>query len=418
MNHCPPDFYAARTRIAFIWTSLLGMPFWAIYALLLFILYKDLHATPFQITVFITLRPLVSIFSIYWSSHVNKRRDRLRSNVIWAGILGHFPFLFLPWIDHPWFIILSSAFYMMLNRGVYPAWMEILKLNLPDGMRQRVVSYGSTFSFVGGGILSLLIGYLMDDHFEIWRWIFPLASLSSMLAACFQYRIPILINTPPSEPSPAHSISLISQVMQPWKDVWNLVRSRPDFSRFQLGYLLGGFGLVIVQPALPTFFIDTLDLSYTELTTAITLCKGVAFALTSSIWAEWLRKVNIYRFCSLVTILAGVFPFLLISAQWNLIWVFVAYLVYGVMQSGSDLSWHLSGPIFAKGEDSSLYSSVNLAVVGIRGCVAPLLGSLLVFWFSPTVVLAVGGAFSLLACWRMHLYHRTYHKDQESVKAV
>lgn len=406
----PTDLQICRTRAAYIWTSILGVPFWAIYALLLFILYKDLHASPFQIATFIILKPLMSIFSIYWSAQVCKRRDRLRANVIWAGLLAPFPFLFFPVIDSPWFIILSSALYMMFVRGVYPAWMEILKLNLPEGMRQSVVSSSTTVSFVGGGVLSLLISYLMDDHGEIWRWIFPLAAAVSISAVFFQSRIVIQPHAMPalSATQPISSKSIFFQVIKPWKRVWDLLYSRPDFRRFHFGYMLGGFGLVIVQPALPVFFIDTLNLSYTELATAITLCKGIAFALTSSTWARWLRNVNIYQFSSFVALLVSIFPFLLISAQWHLIWVFIAYLVYGVMQSGSELSWHLAGPMFAKGEDSSVYSSVNLVVVGLRGCVAPLLGSLLVAALSPVSVLLIGGALSFVASWRLYSYHKQY----------
>lgn len=407
----PTDLQIQRTRAAFIWTSLLGVPFWAIYAVLLFILYKDLHATPLQITTFIILKPLVSIFSIYWSAQVNKRRDRLRANVMWAGLLAPFPFLFLPFIDSPWFIIFASALYMMFVRGVYPAWMEILKINLPEGMRQSVVSTGTTISFVGGGILSLWISYLMDGHVEIWRWIFPLAAAVSILSVFFQYRLvihPVVLAEAPQAAQPHPSTSIFSEVVKPWKNVWDLLSTRPDFRRFHFGYMLGGFGLVIVQPALPVFFIDVLNLSYTELTTAITLCKGIAFALTSAAWAKWLRQVSIYQFSSFVALLVSIFPLLLVLAQWQLVWAFVAYLVYGMMQSGSELSWHLAGPMFAKGEDSSTYSSVNLVVVGLRGCVAPLLGSMLVAAYSPVTVLLIGGVLSFVASWRLYSYHKQY----------
>jgi hypothetical protein len=406
-NAVSAEISIKRTRAAFLWTNLLGMPFWAIYTLLLFILYKDLHATPLQITLFIILRPLVSIFSLYWSAYVNKRRDRLLGNLIWAGLLGPLPFLFFPVVSNPWYFIFASAIYMTLVRGVFPAWMEILKLNLPEGLRQQSVAFGTTLSYVGGGILSLLIGWLMDDYLEIWRWIFPITALMSMMATTFQLRIPIPESVEKREVVAA--LPWKEQLLLPWKNVWELLATKQDFRRFHFGYMLGGFGLVVIQPALPIFFIDTLHLSYTELTMAITLCKGIAFALTSPLWAKLLRTVNIFQFCTRVALLAGIFPLLLISAQLHIVWVFVAYLLYGVMQSGSELSWHLSGPIFSKGEDSSSYSSVNLAVVGLRGCIAPLLGGLLVGFISPLAVLLVGACFSLYASSRMYSYNNEYN---------
>jgi hypothetical protein len=48
-------------------------------------------------------------------------------------------------------------------------------------------------------------------------------------------------------------------------------------------------------------------------------------------------------------------------------WLYAAYL-YGAMQGGSELSWKLSGPIFAKDKHSTPFSSLNLVLVGARGC--------------------------------------------------
>lgn len=380
------------TRQAFILTSVLSAPFWAIYTLLLFILYKDLHATPLQITVFVILRPLVSIFSLYWSAHVKDRPDRLLPNVIWAGVLGSLPFFFFPFIDNPWFFIGASALYMTLMRGVFPAWMEILKLNLSDQVRKETISYATTISFVGGGVLSLLIGWMLDDFYQIWRLIFPVAAIVNMMAIFYQCRIPITLTKRPELSK--KTVPLTDQLLEPWKNVWNLLASKADFRNFHIGYMLGGFGLVIIQPALPSFFMDQLHLSYKELTTAITFCKGIAFAFSSPIWARWLNVENIFKFSSLVAFLAGLSLLFLVLAQINLAWIFIAYLIYGVMQSGSELSWHLAGPIFSQGEDSSTYSSVNLAIIGLRGCVAPLLGGMLLHTFSPDIVLIAGALFS------------------------
>ncbi len=120
-----------RTAHAFIWTSFLKAPFWGMYALLIFILSKDLQATYLQITCLIALKPLVSLLSPYWSALVHNRPDRLRSNIIFATLLGHLPFFFFPFIDNPWYVVAAGAIFLMLKRGIIPAWMEILKRHLP-----------------------------------------------------------------------------------------------------------------------------------------------------------------------------------------------------------------------------------------------------------------------------------------------
>lgn len=382
-----------RAREAFIWTNFLKAPFWALYALLIFILSKDLSATYLQISCLIALKPVVSLFSPYWSALIHKRPDRLRSNVICASIIGHAPFFFFPLWDHPWFIVASGALFLMMKRGIIPAWMEILKRNLPEGKRETTFSYGSTLSYIGGAILPILFGWMMDVQPGSWRLLFPLTSLLSLMGTYFLIRLP----TDKAPALKAH-FHLREALTRPWKNSWNLFKTRPDFLRYQLGFMmLGGGGLMVMQPALPAFFLDELHLSYTALAIALASCKGIGFAATSRIWAGWMKKLDLYRLSALITLLAASFPLALLLARFDVSWVYAAYLIYGVMQAGSELSWHLSGPLFAKDEDSSVYSSTNVVTVGIRGLFVPFCGSLLCAHTNPTTVLLLGGTLSLLA---------------------
>lgn len=396
-----------KTKAAYIWTSILNTPFWAIFNMLPFILYKDLHATPLQVTAIIILKPAVSLFSLYWSAFIDERRDRLISNLIYARVIGHLPFFLFPFVDNPWFFIASFGLYMMLARGTVPAWMEVLKLNIPEGARQKVFAHASTLGYVGAAILPFTLGSLLDNYAESWRWIFPAAALISIAAIPLKKRIPIPLDTE-EKPKKAKSMPWKGLLLNPWIKAWELIARRPDFARYQLGFMLGGSGLIIMQPALPVYFMDGLDLSYTELAIALTLCKGVGFGLTSSAWARLLGKVDIYRFNCLVTLLAFVFPLCLLSAQLNMMWLYGGYLLYGVMQAGSEMSWNLSGPMFAGKEDSSVYSNINVLTVGLRGCFVPAIGAILAFQIHATGVMLIGGALCLLSAFFMARYSRHF----------
>ncbi len=396
------DIYLSRTRIAYTWTRILNTPFWALYTLLPFIMCKDLQATPWQIACIISLKPIVSLFSLYWSSQVKRRRDRLISNIIWAGILGHAPFLLVPWISHPWFFIFASAIYMLFHRGVNPAWMEVLNVNVPEDSRKMVFAYGSAVYHAGGALLAIVIGWLLDNHFQAWRWLFPLTALFSLGAIIFQASLPIKISLS-SQEDRVPSFSFKEHLQKPWKEAWELIKQRPDFARFQIGFMLGGGGLMLWQPALPQFFFDTLQLNYKELTIAMTLCKSVGYTLSIPLWTRMMNRMDIFVFSAVVTAIAALFPLGLMAAQWNLIWLYAAYLLYGLMQAGSELSWNLSGPIFSKEEDSSTYTGVNVVSIGLRGCISPPLGSFLCNLTNATTVLLMGGSFCLLATCQMYL---------------
>lgn len=403
-KHQLDDLTFSKTRAAYTWTRILNTPFWALYTLLPFILCKDLHASNWQIASLISLKSIVSLFSLYWSSLIKRRSDRLISNIVGASLLGHFPFLFVPWVNHPWFFVFASANYMFFHRGVNPAWMEVLKINIPEASRKTVFAYGSAIYHAGGAVLAILIGSLLDDYLHIWRWLFPATALISWGGLFFQATLPIKkINDLPPSDAGKPVFSFKEQLKKPWRDAWELIKQRPDFARFQMGFMLGGGGLMLWQPALPQFFFDTLLLNYKELTVAMTLCKSIGYAAALPGWTRLMSRINIFSFTGAVTALAALFPFALMAAQWNLIWLYAAYLLYGIMQTGSEMSWNLSGSIFSKQEDSSTYTGINVVSIGLRGCIAPALGSLLSVWTNATVVLVMGGILCLLATWQLAL---------------
>lgn len=391
-----------ETLIGYAATRVLDTPFWGIYNLLPFILYKDLGASPFQVALLVALKPLVSLLAMYWSSYVKGRPDRLVKNILWARGLSYLPFLFVPYFQTPWFFIAIYGFYMMLSVGVVPAWMEILKVNLPKDTREKTFAYTQAFGYMGGGLFPFLLGGLLDGYTEAWRWLFPIAALIGFSAVFFQRRILVdssnQISLPPKKP--------LHKITDPWTSAYQLLKERVDFRKFQIGFMFVGSGLMLLYPALPVFFIDTLKLSYTELAVAITLCKGVGVAFASPWWSGSLNKMGIFSFSSLIAAMTALFPFCLMLAETDIIWLWSAYLLYGVAQAGSELCWNMSGPIFSQDKDSSLFSSINVVAVGLRGAVIPGLASLMIMWGSSSLTMLIGGFTCLGGSLLLSLFSR------------
>lgn len=401
-----------HTRSAFLWTRILSIPFWAVLNMLPIILYKDLHISPFQVTMIIALKPISALLAPYWSQSIYQRQDLLKSNLIGSNILRYLPFLFFPWVDSPWLMIAAFSFYMMFTRGAIPAWMEVFKRNMPEISRERVFAYGTALDYFTSAILPIGLGMLMDGFEHSWRWIFPISALLGIISTVFLWRIP---STPiqkqdKSYPQPllATPPSLKEKFLLPWKRSWELIKSRPDFAQFQIGFMFGAAGLMVMQPALPMYFVDVLSLSYTEMLLAIAVCKAIGYAATSPLWLRYFRKIDIFTFSGTVILFGALFPFLLLGAPYHLIWLYLAYVIYGMMQAGSEFGWHMSGPVFAKEEDSSIYSGTNVITVGIRGCIAPLLGGLLCSWTNSTTVMLLGSMLCLLAARHLIAYGKAH----------
>lgn len=396
-----------QTRSAYVFTRVLDTPFWSLFNLLPIILFKDLHATPYQLGLLITLKPLVSLFSSYWSTKVQREPDKILSSILYGRLLAYLPFLFFPFVDSVWYFIFCFGFYMFLQVGMVPAWMELLNQNIPSQTRDRVFSYTQVFGYLGGGLMPFVLGWVLDEWKESWRWMFPAVGIIGLSAAYWQRFIPVQISKLQKKPSPHPHL-----LLHPWKNAWELLRKRPDFTNFQIGFMLIGSGLMILQPTLPVYFVDRLNLSFTEIGVAITLCKGIGFACSSSLWVRWIKRFDLFYFGAIIASLAVLFPLLLVSAQTQIICLYLAYLIYGFMQSGNELAWNMSGPIFAHQEDSSPFSTVNVIAVGIRGLFIPSLGAYCLGHFGSSTVIILSCLLFLLAAIKMALYSRIKTKSK------
>ncbi|MDP1607846.1 MAG: MFS transporter [Chlamydiales bacterium] len=379
-------------------TRLIGTPCWCLISMLAFILYKNMHLSPLQITIIVALKPASSLLVPYWSQAIYQRSDRIIKNLIGANFLRHLPLFFIPWFHSSWFIIFSFGIYMLLTRATIPAWMELFKYTLPKTRHEEIIGYGTIIDYLGTATFTVVIGMLLDNDQGIWKWLFSISAGLGILSSFLFILLPELsAPTPHTETLPSQRFKIQEKIFRPWRQIWQLISCRKDFLVFQIGFMFGGAGLMIMQPVLPQFFVDTLHLSFTEIGIALALCKGVGVALTSPLWTRLFRKVNIFRLSALVTFFAALFPFFLLASSSHLALLYFAYVFYGIMQAGSELSWHMSGLVFAQEKDSSLFSSINVLTVGIRGCMVPAIGSMLVPFIHPVGVILLGALLCLLA---------------------
>lgn len=363
-------------------------PLFALYGMVAFILYKGLGASAFQITLMTCCKPVVSLLSFYWSAKIG-RGGRLKSSVLWAGFWMRAPFLLCPWIDSAWFVIGAAVNYMFFFRAVIPGWMEMLKRNVDADKRGRLFSLSSAIGYVEGAVLSLGMGSLLDRDPGMWKFLFFGAAAIGMLVLLVQARVPVEDQVVDME---SKRQSFKETLVQPWKDSYQLLKGNRNFSRFQWGFMLCGFGIMLIQPALPIFAVDYLGISYKVMTGGISVARGLGYALSSPVWSKWIERVHISRLASWVFLSVGLFPFLMSCSIWGVMWFYLAHFFYGVGQGGSHLVWNMAGPIFSGKEESSRYTGVGLVLVGLRGVVAPPLGGFLAVILGPIEVLILGGA--------------------------
>ena len=372
------------TRHALLWMNLASEPLISLYTLIPFILRKDFGASMFQVSLFITLRPVLSVFSFYWSAYLKEGKGRLVANLISASFLAYLPFLFFPWVDNFWYLLFASAMYQLFSKAAIPSLIEVLKRNIPKKPREHAFSLFFILSFVESGLLGLVFGGLLDSHFFDWKTLFSFAALAGLCSILLFVRLKVP-ELPPKEAQPA-ALSLA----HPWRESFRLMRDRADFAHFQGAFMIGGAALMLMAPALSTFYADTLALSHTNMTTARFIFMAIGVGGSSLLWKKGLSLVPLLKLTRWVLCGFGLFPIFLLLATFDLWFLYFAFFVYGVAQAGSHLIWNLSGTFFSGDQDSSPYTRVNILMLGLRGAVMPLIGGLFCEFLGPIPVLVTG----------------------------
>jgi MFS family permease len=374
-----------------MWMHFANEPLAALYTLMLFILRKDLGATTFQIALFSALRPIMSVFSFYWGANLLRQRSKLLSNLIGAWVLARLPFLCFPFVDNVWLIIFGGAIYQLFCRAGIPAMMEILKINVDKERRERLYSLAYVISFLESIVLGLFIGKILDMHEASWRLLFFATSLLSITTIFFLMRIPL-----PYLQADQNALPITTnRFLQPIKDCIHLMKSRPDFAEFQWGFMIGGFGLMLITPASIIYYTESLSLTHDHLAIARYIWMGLGVILSSILWRRGIKAISTGRLTSYIIFGFSLFPLFLLFAKASLFWLNIAFLFYGIAQAGSHIIWNLSGTLFAIDEDSSKFSSTNILMVGLRGMIGPFLGAFLCNHIGPIPVLLLGLFFCI-----------------------
>lgn len=343
---------------------ILCSPLEALFTLLIFILSQELEATPLQLTLIAMTKPAVSLLAFCFTG------KGARKSLIALNLLGCLPCLLFPFMQSAWFFVIAYFCFWLALRASYPVWTELLKRAFPLEQIGFVTARGASINFAIILILPWLLSFWMG---EIWKLLFFGCALLQLLNTLLLMRI--------------ESITLKGAVF-PWKEALTLCRKEGDFTKYLALFFLGGAGLVALQPLLPELFKAY---SYTEVAAAIGFCKGIAFVTSSPLWARLTNRISLYALNFYINIFSCLFLLLLGHS------IFAAYFIYGIMQAGCELSLNLSPPVFSKEKESTLYASVNLLFIGIRGCLFPVIGELLFISTNIYTVLWAAGALCFLA---------------------
>ena len=380
------------TRFATILSCILSEPLVFCYALLVPLFIRDLKASTLQISVLITLHPLISLIAMYWSDYSSKLSHRLLQRVNIGHALSKLPWLLTPFISGPWELIAIAAIYKLFSSGSMPGWNEVMRIKLSSDVRHKTFALGMAGAYAVALGLTL---WLAPDFSSIWRWAFFFSALVGLIAIPFQAAIdmPKRTNAPVSEKKEP----LRNRLVQPWTKALKVLKEDRPFKTLQTRIMLFGIAMMVAHPATAIYFVKTLGLSYFQISFLFAVCKGCGSLVSSQAWGRLMNKIPMERFATITFTLFALFIALLPLGALSYIVLPLAYFLRGVTQSAVHLLWHLSGPYYSGPKESASYSSVNLMLLGIRGLFAPALGAGLCLVVTPLGVLGLSSLLCISA---------------------
>ncbi|MDD2542902.1 MAG: MFS transporter [Candidatus Cloacimonetes bacterium] len=382
---------------------------------------KALLAQDWQLMLMTMIWPVSNFFSIWWGRFYEKSCHKSRF-FLFAGIFGRLTLVYAIWLTtmNEYLVLLGLLF--SANSILIPAQNSIYQKNIHHSRRAKVYGYTISLGMIVSVAVTFAAGKILDLHEEHFRWILVVTGLagfiSSALLSMVKLQAPII-----EPPCKKEKIPFRKIVLDPIHRTLELMKSNKAFAAFERDFSIYGMGYIMMQPIIPIYMVDKLQLSYTNNFLAKGILSQVGMLFLSPLIGKLHDRLHPFRFIAASFALLMVFPLLFVlSSLWAgesvlaVIIVFIAYTIFGIAMAGVNLSWNMSSIFFAGKEDASMYQSVHVTMTGIRGLIAPILGfALLKIMGINSVFYVAAGFLALASVMSLRDYMRFKHHVAEIV---
>lgn len=393
----------------------------AVFAFLQFgeiIARKTLLAGSFSITLLTMTMPIAALTSLWWARLIeNRSQGKLMLLVGSVGYLALASGAFLQQFRH----LLSIHFvYFLAYALLGPSENRILQHHVSSSKTGRTFGMASSIRMGVAAVVSALAGSWLDHKETAFRDIYPMVALIGFLALC------ILASIKVDNGSDAQPARLTRRFMlSPLRDVVRLLKSRKDYLRFEMAFMLYGIAFMMMMPVIPLYLVDDLELSYGTIGLARGAVTQVIMIAAIPILGRIFDSTTPHRMGAVIFGLLSLFPLMLLSIKFlegtfQTAMIFICFGYFGIIMSGVSVLWQLASIRFAGNEDAGIYQSVHVAATGLRGMTAPLLGYLTMSVLGKIPTMAICSGIFLLAGSMMVIMRRIDYArgENRSLRAV
>jgi MFS family permease len=345
-----------------------------------------------------------SLFSMY-IGHFTERRPKMPL-VVWPGVLGRGLFLLVPFVRGPTgFFLIVSLFYLVIS-VMGPAYAAIMRSNYTDANRGRLMGDIRVAMMLVSAISSWAGGAILQAAPESYRWLFPTAGVLGVLSLLVFGRIPVSRDRAGSggPPGSAHAPAEAHGGTAFLSSLRHVGRDR-DFLLFLGALFLCAFPDKMLVPLEPIRLVDELGVDYHSAGLILGTASSVAGIAGYWFWGRISRRGRpLGLFVAILAVMALRLPFFAMAGvpvhliPWS--------VLGGFSGAGFDILLLLVILRLAAPERFTLSYGMNSTLVGVRGILGPILGTVLyanglltiaqVAWLATALTFAGIGCMALL----------------------
>ena len=380
---------------------------------------KIYQVSPFVLAV-ITAAPMFgNLSSYFWSRMANARTKVRFANAVQIATIACVLAIAVAPVNQAGaaLLVLGMILSRLLITGIITVRSVVWSLNYDRTVRARTTGRLQILTSLVTVVISSLVGPLLDQNPESFRWVYVSGAVFGMLGVYFFSRVNVigearhrvLERRNQQESSPEEKVGFME-----------ILKRDKHYARYQIYQFTAGAANMVIEAPLVYLITRELNAGYTE---SIAMTMVIPFAVsmvTLPIWASYLDRVHVAEFRARQSVLWVISQALLwigalLGSLW---WIGVSRFVLGIARGGGALAWQLGHNDFADQKALSAYMGIHVTLTGVRGAIMPFLGMVLYIGFfdQPGIgahLFAIAALLSMISWWGF----RRLHRDMQAQKA-
>lgn len=351
MNTRRTFYYDMRSAMLFGIFGGLFFPFMAIVG-------RKIGATDVEIAITVAAPYVANTFALLWTEDVFGV-GRVWY-VVWPNAAGRALLTAMFFVASPlWYVALIFA-YMLVTAPAFPSYASIMATNYPGSVRGRLMAVVRAAIALLWIAASAIGGWYLEKGTGNYRYLFPLAALFGVLSALQFSRIKVR-----REKRQRENFGSVSELVAPLFDA--------RFRRFILVYSLFEFSFLLANPVYPLVLVDEVGISNWATGVYGSIFSG-AWLAGFFFWGRFMDKHNLRRTLVAVFLVSCLMPLIYLISRSVFVLGF-AQAGAGILFSAVELIGYVAITRMAGVRDVPRYMAAHVAIGGLRGAIAPFMGT-------------------------------------------